>query len=513
MKGQRARWTMLSLAIIALLVVAGIGANTAPVSAALINPLAPAQTFNVFVQGNATLVSNETEGAVAIGGNVTMGGNYNVAFISGTTVNLGSPYGQVGLVVGGTVNWASSTGHVFVNGGNAVMASDPASQIVVINGAPTAYVSLSAPTNPVSDPQVRVQNGGVVQNGTPIDFTSAFATLRANSSALQLLSPTACPDSIAIITPGQNGLPLVQGKVNVWNTTLAQLNAIQNLNGSAPSSSAPLIINVTDAGSLNWSPGSYAALQNAVPAGASYVLWNFPNATSLNLTGGNALYGDLLAPNASVVDALGGANINGQVIAANFVHNGGGEVHYHPLAFSVDTACTDVVTTTTTDAATTTTTDAATTTTTDAATTTTTDAATTTTTDAATTTTTDAATTTTTDAATTTTTDAATTTTTNAATTTTTDAATTTTTDAATTTTTDAATTTTTDAATTTTGLSGAGGSNTSTTSANGISNTTRSAGALPATGTESPSVLPFAALIVIAGTGIVLVARRRRIS
>jgi LPXTG-motif cell wall-anchored protein len=281
----------------------------------------------------------------------------------------------------------------------------------------------------------------------------------------------------------------VQGKVNVWNTTLAQLNAIQNLNGSAPSSSAPLIINVTDAGSLNWSPGSYAALQNAVPAGASYVLWNFPNATSLNLTGGNALYGDLLAPNASVVDALGGANINGQVIAANFVHNGGGEVHYHPLAFSVDTACTDVVTTTTTDAATTTTTDAATTTTTDAATTTTTDAATTTTTDAATTTTTDAATTTTTDAATTTTTDAA------------------------TTTTTDAATTTTTDAATTTTGLSGAGGSNTSTTSANGISNTTRSAGALPATGTESPSVLPFAALIVIAGTGIVLVARRRRIS
>ena len=47
-------------------------------------PTAPAMGFNVFLEHGATLTGTKTEGAVAVGGDLTVGGNYNVS-----TTNVG----------------------------------------------------------------------------------------------------------------------------------------------------------------------------------------------------------------------------------------------------------------------------------------------------------------------------------------------------------------------------------------------------------------------------------------
>src|SRR5690348_5924518 len=44
-----------------------------------IDPTLPAFHFNVFAHGNATLTNNESEVPVALGGNLTIGGPYQVA--------------------------------------------------------------------------------------------------------------------------------------------------------------------------------------------------------------------------------------------------------------------------------------------------------------------------------------------------------------------------------------------------------------------------------------------------
>ena len=43
------------------------------------SPTAPAKNFNVFTLGNTTLINNESEGPIAIGGDLTIAGSYQIA--------------------------------------------------------------------------------------------------------------------------------------------------------------------------------------------------------------------------------------------------------------------------------------------------------------------------------------------------------------------------------------------------------------------------------------------------
>ena len=49
------------------------------------NPLSPALGFNIFLEKSARFTTNETDGPIAMGGNLTVSGNYQVA-----TINAGS---------------------------------------------------------------------------------------------------------------------------------------------------------------------------------------------------------------------------------------------------------------------------------------------------------------------------------------------------------------------------------------------------------------------------------------
>ena len=77
---------------------------------------------------------------------------------------------------------------------------------------------------------------------------------------------------------------------------------------------------------------------------APFMLWNFPTATTVTVTGGDSIEGTIYAPNAYVNWQVT-QNIEGNVIAARFTHGvpalgGGNPREVHSFPFSADVTCT-----------------------------------------------------------------------------------------------------------------------------------------------------------------------------
>ncbi|TDT17408.1 choice-of-anchor A domain-containing protein [Ilumatobacter fluminis] len=355
--------TVLGAAALAAITIITTTGNTS-LSAAGINPVDPALGFNLFVENDAELNRNESEGAVAIGGDLTMNGNYRSQFIgTGPTVGTVS---DVGLVVGGIVDLASSAGVMEVQSGSAAIVGDTSNGELVLNGGTNHFVSPGGDSG--SLPQLRFNGAGTLIENAPINFTGAFTTLRASSTAMSSLSSDTCATVAEVLLRDQNNqgpwpgfgsgnLDLTPGVTNVLNIDLATIAALTSVNNESPNSSTPLVINVTDPGAIVFTPPTWAATQNA----ASYVLWNFPNATEIVVTSGNTIWGTVFAPFARFVDN-GSGNTEGNVIAASAVMGvapGGdaGEIHNgHLFQGTIDCIDTPATTTTTTTVAPTTTT-------------------------------------------------------------------------------------------------------------------------------------------------------------
>jgi choice-of-anchor A domain-containing protein len=160
----------------------------------------------------------------------------------------------------------------------------------------------------------------------PIDFAAAFSALRGASRDLSLL-PGACPGATHLGLFGQNGVgpypgsgalwvEFEAGKMNVLNLTLSQLSSISQVNtkGSAvPGKNGTLLlINIVDGGDLAVTPPDFT--QNF----ASYVLWNFPNATSVAVEG-RPLWGTIVAPGSHVT--VDNVDLRGNVIAREYTQD------------------------------------------------------------------------------------------------------------------------------------------------------------------------------------------------
>ncbi|TDB61164.1 collagen-binding domain-containing protein [Arundinibacter roseus] len=326
------------------------------------NPLAPAGKFNVFTQGNATLISNESEGAVAIGGNLTVGGNYQVAFISsGDFTQPAFPTVKIGLVVGGGVKLQNGTLRVLNNGfikiGNCAGGGDlnalkvwfrdqnnatspikitkstdgyanPSSFIELNGNVNTFYSSLAdTASNPICQPNV-------------IDFATAFTTLKANSQTLTNcvgnVRTTNANGDVVTNFSGQNlylrdpldGLPA--NTTRVLNITGADLNAVNNITFSfTPTASQPLVINVSTGATFSWNVTN----QN-VNGSMRYIIWNFPNATTLNIEGNATIEGSVLAPYATITKTVNNSNVQGQLIGQTLLVDDG-EMHNYPFEGNV----------------------------------------------------------------------------------------------------------------------------------------------------------------------------------
>jgi choice-of-anchor A domain-containing protein len=158
----------------------------------------PAKNFNIFTLGNTTLKSNESEGPIAIGGDLTIEGNYQVATNNAGTFEVNNA--KIGLLVNGKVNYQSgsslqvnSNGYVKIGNttGSTVWYADPNNATPPIritpnsnyNSSPIIMLQANAPSLGVS-----VNNNPVFQSNL-LDFANAFQEMKTSSLDISQNTP------------------------------------------------------------------------------------------------------------------------------------------------------------------------------------------------------------------------------------------------------------------------------------------------------------------------------------
>jgi len=319
------------------------------------SPTDPAQGFNVFIENDVTLKQNETDGGVALGGDLTIQGTY---VVTGHNVNQFKVNGvKVGLVVGGKVDFnASTNGDIKINSNNYVKIgngtntkiwykdNNNANGNIVINEDGSQYWSnpkISIQTN-ANALGVSATNNPVIE-GNIIDFTAAFQTMRASSTNIsriannaQLTDPNGNPISNTNL-PNQIKIDLQKG-INYLSITGTDLNKVTNgiTFNKKPNSSKILVVNVDAQGAFNWNVWNQAGIGDKE---GSYIFYNFYNTTNLTIAGHNTIKGTIFAPFASISKTSNWGNIDGQIIGKSLVH-AAGEMHYELFEQSIESSCT-----------------------------------------------------------------------------------------------------------------------------------------------------------------------------
>jgi len=253
------------------------------------NPLENALAYNAFVRYEAHLKNGDTEGPIAIGGDLTMKGIITIAAQTSGSNYFNGDAQASSLVVGGKVIYDTGDG-IHLN---------------------TGFV------------KVGDLNGSSVFD---TDLNNASANTRLTSSGYETFPRV----------DQNNKITLTQGQVNVLNLTGSKVLSMPYLTfENQPNANTPLIINVDVAGDFDWNVFNINAIGDQH---GRFIIWNFFNASTVTLEGGGTLVGSLFAPKANVIKNSSG-NINGQVIAKNYYHNSG-ELHQHPFEGCVETPAT-----------------------------------------------------------------------------------------------------------------------------------------------------------------------------
>ncbi|KAA1245402.1 collagen-binding domain-containing protein [Aquimarina sp. RZ0] len=284
------------------------------------NPLAAALGYNAFVRYETQLKGGDTEGPIALGGDLTMSGIITVAAQTAGTNFFNGDDQPSSLVVNGKVLYESGEG-IYLNQGY-VKVGDPNGSFVHdldTNNATTNTRVTSGDYNAIPRVQVqRKQSANSVKNGGLIDFEAAFTLFEAKSIEYSTLIAN-------VSISNDNKIYLTEDTVNVINLSGAELQNLSFLTfETTPNQNTPLIINVDASTDFEWDVLNLTGIGD--PQGA-YILWNFYNTSNITLVGGGTIIGSLFAPTSNVVKDSSG-NINGQVIAANYYHKQG-ELHQH----------------------------------------------------------------------------------------------------------------------------------------------------------------------------------------
>ncbi|MDI1463070.1 choice-of-anchor A family protein [Catellatospora sp. KI3] len=324
------------------------------------NPTAAALGFNVFVDENADLTSNEIEGPLALGGNLRIGGPFQVAGSSpGTFIAPGDGTHPSALVIGGAINWLTSApGAILaVNNNNAYakLGDVTGSQVLNVdsNNAPgnTHIVPVNTPYEGTPRVELRLTQPVTSVLQSVIDFAAAFTDFRNSSTALAgctnnviLTNANGVPLSRPIAPLTQAYITLAPNTTNVLNLTGVELDNLVSLTfNNSPTATQPLLVNVDTSADNTY----VFDVPNQAGIGigqAPFILWNFPTASSITMPSTAAtLEGTLYAPNADLID-LSPNNIEGQVITESITMGGpnanGGEVHYAPFTATLNCVAT-----------------------------------------------------------------------------------------------------------------------------------------------------------------------------
>lgn len=309
------------------------------------NPTAAAKGFSVFTSGDITFKQGIVRGAIAAGGNVVLDGQGDVCE---ATTGL-YPYGagnanNFGIVAGDKMVLTSGTyGNLkkgFLRMGNTtgvnVIYKDCYNNsqyrnLVVTNNNISTSNACNAALSAAPRWELQVKQTELVTSAHGIDFAAAFTELK-NASAEMAKYVSGGPGTSNMHfmqvyyntewEKNHNVNPRVKieaGKVNVFNITGAQLQSFQHLffDNNTISATTPLVINVNTSGNttFSWIANNF---YNLTQANGAYIVYNFYNHTgTINISGGAAINGSILAPNSTINDAHNNM-VAGQVIAKNY---------------------------------------------------------------------------------------------------------------------------------------------------------------------------------------------------
>ena len=293
--------------------------------------------FLVFVEGDVALNADESEGTVALGGDLSFASSYNIgAGASPVQPTFTAPGDSrpTFLYVGGGISWPSTDPVLKVLGNGFTKVADASTYTAHntdMNNALSNYQITQSGQPYGSQPRIEgttnAQTPASIAAQVPqslIDVPGAFTLYRALTAQLG-----ACPTNVALTNPdtgvplpdpvpsGARGrLTLTPGVTNVLELSGADLANLAEISfATAPTASTPLLVNVTGT-SLNGTTPNLAGIGGSA---APYILWNFPQATSIVVTGGDTIEGTIYAPNATL-NWVPTQNIEGNVIAASFIH-------------------------------------------------------------------------------------------------------------------------------------------------------------------------------------------------
>lgn len=302
------------------------------------SPTAPALDFNVFTLESLKLSTNETEGSVATGGNLTIAGNYQIATNDNGSFEIDNT--PVGLLVGGKVIYQSGNS-LQINQNSYIKIGDNQGSTVWYKDQNNASsnIRITPNSNYNSSPRILLQtnanqlnvsstNNPVFENNL-IDFSSAFQTLQTNALSLsqntnnaKLTNPNGQPISNTSL-PNQVKINLQNG-VNYLNVSGNDINNVRVFTyNNKPSANKILVINVNTSDTFNWNVWNQSGIGQQE---AHYIIYNFYNTKTLNIKGNSTIEGTIFAPFANINKSVNQSNIEGQVIGKSFFHSGG-EVH------------------------------------------------------------------------------------------------------------------------------------------------------------------------------------------
>lgn len=353
------------------------------------SPTAAAHRFNIFVKGDLVLHPNETEGPIAVGGNlitdqyqISFNKNHGAFFVGGQSI---------GLAVRGGVNLRN--GQVHVNGDNYVKigqcapSNDAVSNLKIwykdrnnafaniritkengdwdsqpminINASVNTFGGMDAVNaNPICENIFGTGSNQIDVDGAFTKMIQRSGHLRDLADNLPIRNQNGGIIDGAALGPYSNPQKFDQNpkiivdpnKLNVLTVTAKVWNSINNINfegvpegpqlGTTEEQYASsgkkfgLVINIIDFPTFCAENGGNNTIKFPNVGGlgdskGSTIIYNFPDATKGLSVGGSVIFGTIFAPQADLIKRNNG-NINGQIIAKSFEHNGD-EIHFWPF--------------------------------------------------------------------------------------------------------------------------------------------------------------------------------------
>jgi choice-of-anchor A domain-containing protein/uncharacterized repeat protein (TIGR01451 family) len=273
--------------------------------------LGNAQGFNVFVRSDYSASNTDVKGRAAAGGNVSVA-SYAVG------VDLPPDPSRVDLIAGGSLT---------VGGGGAQAPNGSVTYAGTLTGTittPHGTLGLAAPPFQMSD-----EFTALAAQSKAIGGLAANGTAGGPSYAYELVGTSATTNVFTIPASALQTAQVIKIKVPAGSS------AVVNVTGSSYSSAA-----FPTAAIQFWDGSQYVQLSDPTPpaleALRTNLLWNFPDATSVQIGPNLAWEGTVLAPLAAVTFP-GSTQLNGTLIAATLVDSQG-SARNHPYTGCIPVA-------------------------------------------------------------------------------------------------------------------------------------------------------------------------------